>query len=134
MAKSIGGKIQNTLVGILIGLLVMAFAVWGVNDVFTQRAGNSVLTVGDEKVSVQEFDDAFQRELRTQNNDKNSSTTSTQAYAQGLHRKVIERLKTDAVIGIDATELGVGVNRRNARNLVKEIPSFQNELTVYSQL
>ena len=46
MAESIGGKIRNVMVGVLIGLLVVAFAVWGVNDVFTQRAGNSVLTIG----------------------------------------------------------------------------------------
>ena len=39
MAESIGGKIRNVMVGVLIGLLVVAFAVWGVNDVFTQRAG-----------------------------------------------------------------------------------------------
>jgi len=129
MAESIGGKIRNIMVGILIGLLVVAFAVWGVNDVFTQRAGNSVLTIGDAKVTSQEFEDAFERELQTINRDQGSSITNQQAYARGMHNQVLQSLLTDTVIGIDADELGVGVNRRVARNVVKEIPSFQNELT-----
>ncbi len=129
MSESIGGKIRNFMVAILIGLLVVAFAVWGVNDVFTQRAGNSVLTIGDAKVTSQEFEDAFERELQSINRDQGSSITNQQAYARGMHNKVLQGLLTDTVIGIDADELGVGVNRRVARNVVKEIPSFQNELT-----
>ena len=129
MAESIGGKFRNFMVAILVGLLVVAFAVWGVNDVFTARAGNAVITVGDAEISSAEFEDAFERELQTQNRDNNSSVTNQQAYAQGLHNRVLQNLLTDTVIGIDADELGVGVNRRVARNVVKEIPSFQNELT-----
>jgi len=129
MAESIGGKIQNVMVAILIGLLVVAFAVWGVNDVFTQRAGNSVLTIGEAKISSQEFENAFERELQTINRDQGSSITNQQAYARGMHNQVLQRLLTDTVIGIDADQLGVGVNRRVARNVVKEIDSFQNELT-----
>lgn len=129
MAESIGGKIRNVMVAVLIGLLVIAFAVWGVNDVFTQRAGSSVLTIGDAKVSGQEFEDAFERELQTLNRDQGSSITNQQAYARGMHNRVLQGLLTDTVIGIDADELGVGVNRSVARSVVKEIPSFQNELT-----
>ena len=129
MAESIGGKIRNVMVGVLIGLLVIAFAVWGVNDVFTQRAGNSVLTVGEAKVSNQEFEDAFERELRSINTNNESSVTNQQAYAQGIHNRVLQRLLTSTVIGIDADELGVGVNRRVARDAVKQITTFQNDLT-----
>ena len=129
MAESIGGKIRNVMVGVLIGLLVVAFAVWGVNDVFTQRAGNSVLTIGDAKISSQEFENAFERELQTINRDQGSSITNQQAYVRGMHNRVLQTLMTEAVIGIDADALGVGVNRRVARNVVKEIDSFQNELT-----
>ena len=36
MAESIGAKIKNYSVLILIGLLVVAFAIWGVEDAFKQ--------------------------------------------------------------------------------------------------
>ena len=129
MAESIGGKFRNFMVAILVGLLVVAFAVWGVNDVFTARAGNAVITVGDAEITSSEFENAFERELQTQNRDNDSSVTNQQAYAQGLHNRVLQNLLTDTVIGIDADELGVGVNRSVARKVVKDIPSFHNELT-----
>ena len=129
MAESFGGKMRNIMVTILIGLLVVAFAVWGVNDVFTQRAGDAVISVGKAEVSTDEFEEAFQRELATLNRDQGSSLTNQQAHAQGLHNRVLQRLLTDTVIGIDADELGVGVNRRVARDVVKQVETFQNELT-----
>ena len=129
MVESIGGKFRNFMVAILVGLLVVAFAVWGVNDVFTARAGDAVITVGDAEITSNEFETAFERELQTINRDNDSSVTNQQAYAQGLHNRVLQNLLTDTVIGIDADELGVGVNRRVARDVVKDISTFQNELT-----
>ncbi|WP_026942115.1 peptidylprolyl isomerase [Hellea balneolensis] len=129
MAESVGGKIRNFMVAILVGLLVVAFAVWGVNDVFTARAGNAVITVGDAEITSAEFEDAFSRELQTLNRDNGTSVTNQQAYAQGIHNRVLQNLLTDTVIGIDADELGVGVNRSVARDVVKDIPTFQNDLT-----
>ena len=129
MVESIGGKFRNFMVAILVGLLVVAFAVWGVNDVFTARAGDAVITVGDAEITSNEFETAFERELQTINRDNESSVTNQQAYAQGLHNRVLQNLLTDTVIGIDADELGVGVNRRVARDVVKDISTFQNELT-----
>ena len=85
MAESIGGKFRNFMVAILVGLLVVAFAVWGVNDVFTARAGDSVITVGDAEISSREFSEAIERELEIMNRDNGSSVTTQQAYAQGLH-------------------------------------------------
>ena len=129
MAESIGGKIRNVLVGILIGMLVLAFAVWGVNDMFTPGARNAVATVGDAEVSIDDFDTRFRRELETLNRERGEALTNQQAYNQGLHRQVLQNMVTNTVIQIDADDLGVGVNRRNARKEIEAIPAFVNELT-----
>ncbi len=126
---SIGGKIRNTLVGILIGLLVLAFAVWGVNDVFTPNASNSVIEVGDTKVSAQEFDEAFSRELAGLARESGQGLTNQEAYNRGIHSQILQRMVTDAVISEDADDLGIGVNRRDARKFVESIDAFKNELT-----
>ena len=129
MADSIGGKIRNTMVAILIGLLVVAFAVWGVNDVFTPSAKDAVISIGKINITSQDFETAFEQELATINRDQGTTVTNQQAYAQGLHNRVLQTLLTDAVIAIDSDSLGVGVNRSVARKAVTDIPSFQNELT-----
>jgi len=64
MAHSIGGKIKNFLVLFLIGLLVLAFAVWGVTDIFVPGVKNAVVSVGNASISAREFDRDLQARLR----------------------------------------------------------------------
>lgn len=129
MANSIGGKIRNAAVGVLIGFLVIGFAIWGVSDVFTPRNANAVLQVGDLDVTGQEFDDAFREAIRLQGQESGTALTNEQAYQQGLHQQVLQRLQTEAVISVDADDLGIGVNRRTARDTIKDLPAFVDEFT-----
>jgi len=129
MSKGIGGKIQKTAVGILIGLLVIGFAVWGVSDVFTPQTKNAVLSIGDVDISSQKFEDDFRRELQRRGRESGQQLTNQQAFDQGIHAQILQRMLTDAVISLDANELGIGVNRKTARKVVEEIPTFQNDIT-----
>ncbi len=129
MSNSIGGKIRNFMVAILVGLLVVAFAVWGVNDVFSPNARDAVVSVGSKDVSRQDFETQFSRELRSLARERGEGLSNEEAYRQGLHNQILSRMVTDAVISLDADELGIGVNRRDARDSVKEVELFQNELT-----
>ena len=129
MAESIGTKIRNVLVGILIGFLVIGFAIWGVSDVFTPSVSNSAATLGDEKISLQEFDEAMRRELQARAQDSGRALTNQEAYTAGVHTQVLGTLITQRAIDVDATALGIGVNRRTARGFVAEIPAFTDEIT-----
>jgi len=129
MANSVGGKIRTVMVGIIIGLLVIGFALWGVNDVFTPSNPNAVMSVGDTDVSINEFNEAFRNELQTMAQDSGQGLTDSEAYSRGVHNKVLQGLMTDAIIEADANDLGIGVNRKSARNVVKEIDAFKDELT-----
>ncbi|RKQ71613.1 parvulin-like peptidyl-prolyl isomerase [Litorimonas taeanensis] len=129
MAESIGGKIRNALVGILIGMLVLAFAVWGVNDMFSPGAQNAVATVGKKEITTTAFDSQFSRELQRLNQEQGQGLTNQQAYDRGLHNQILQGMITNQVIAIDAEDLGVGVNRSIARREIESIPAFQNDLT-----
>ncbi|MEP6341853.1 MAG: SurA N-terminal domain-containing protein [Maricaulaceae bacterium] len=129
MAESIGSKIRNVLVGILIGFLVIGFAIWGVSDVFTPSLTNAAASLGDEKISLQEFDDAMRRQLQSQAEESGRAMTNQEAYSAGVHNNVLADLITQKAIDVDATDLGIGVNRRTARQFVSEIPSFTDEIT-----
>lgn len=129
MAESIGSKIRNVLVGILIGFLVIGFAIWGVSDVFTPNISNAAASVGDEKISLQEFEDALRRQLQADAAESGRSMTNQEAFNAGVHSRVLAELVTAKAIDVDATALGIGVNRRTARQFVSEIPAFTDEVT-----
>jgi len=89
MANSIGGKIRSAFVAILVGLLVLAFAVWGVNDIFVPGVRNAVVSVGDASVSTRDFNRDFQSRLREIALQRGEGLTNEEAFQQGVHRDLL---------------------------------------------
>ena len=127
--QSIGSKIQAVMVGILIGFLVIGFAIWGINDVFSPSAKNAIASIGKAEISGDEFETAFRRELENMARDSGQSLSHSEAYQQGVHSQVLAGLIQQQVINVDADDLGIGVNRTLAREEVSKIPVFIDELT-----
>ena len=127
--QSIGSKIQAVMVAILIGFLVIGFAIWGINDVFSPSSKNSIATIGKAEISGDEFETAFRRELESLARDSGQSLSHGEAYQQGVHSQVLAGLIQQQVINVDADDLGIGVNRALAREEVSKIPVFIDELT-----
>ena len=53
----------NWLAKILLGLLIIAFAVWGVADVFRGYGRGTLARIGDTEISVDEYRQAYQDEM-----------------------------------------------------------------------
>ena len=128
-AQSIGAKIRAVMVGTLIGLLVIGFAIWGINDVFSPTSKNSIATIGKSEISGDEFETAFRRELENMSRESGQMLSHAEAYQQGVHSRVLGGLIQQQVINVDADDLGIGVNRSLAREEVSQIPVFVDELT-----
>ena len=57
--------VANLLAKILLGLLIVAFAVWGIGDYVVRRPAQSALaTVGKTQITVDEFRQAYQDEMQ----------------------------------------------------------------------
>jgi len=129
MANTIGGKIRSAFVAVLVGLLVLAFAVWGVNDIFVPGVRNAVVSVGDASVPTRDFNRDLQARLREIAAQRGEGLTNEEAYQQGVHREILAEYQTRLAIEKDAQDLGVGVNRADAKAFIEAIPAFRDEIT-----
>ena len=133
MSQSIFGSFKKTIMGFLFGVLVVmllaGLSMFGVTDAFTSQSKDAAATVGDEKVSLREFDSFFQRQLSEINKDAPERMTTKQAYQRGMHGQVLNTLITEKLIQIDAEDLGVAVNNRDAIELMEDLEVFNNEIT-----
>ena len=65
MLTSIRGKAKSWIVKVLFGFLIVAFAAWGIGDIFANRGlSKPVLQVGSLKYTREEFSRDLQRKLR----------------------------------------------------------------------
>lgn len=129
MSRSLVGSFKNLLMAVLIGLLLISLAIWGVSDAFTPNSKDAAAMVGSEKVKLTEFDRRFRQRLRDENQQRPERITTKQAFGLGLHRDVIAQLINVKLLKLDADDLGIDVNSRDALAYVEGIGAFNNEIT-----
>lgn len=127
--KGFGSKIRTVLVGVLVGMLVLAFAVWGIEDVFSPNSTNAVVKVGDAEIGQAEFMDRFNDEMRSFAEQNGEGITPQQAYDRGIPQRLVGEFTQRLAIEADAASLGIGVNNRDVARYAADIDAFQNEIT-----
>ncbi len=127
--QGLGAKIRNVLVGVLVGMLVLAFAVWGIEDVFSPNSSGAIVKVGDKEVSPTEFQDRFNERMRQFAESNGEGLTNQQAFDRGLPQQLVQEMTRDLAIEADAEDLGVDVNNRDVAKYIGEIEAFKNQIT-----
>ena len=122
-------KIQGVLVGVLVGMLVLAFAVWGIEDVFRPNGSNAIVRVGDAEVSQPEFMDRFNDRMQQLAEEQGEGLTNQQAFDRGIPQQLVQDYQRDLAIETDADDLGIGVNNRDVRRYAENIEAFRNVIT-----
>lgn len=126
MLQSIRTKTASWVVKILFALLVLSFAVWGVEDMF--RGGttsNIVITVEDVEIPAQQVNERLQSELATLRQRFGQSITTEQARQLGLLGTVIDSMANDAVFLAFARDRGLTVTDEMVRDAIAGEPAFR---------
>lgn len=113
--------------GFIIALLIAAFALFGVTDIF-RMGGTAAVIVGPERVGVQEVNRAYERQL-LQIQRENTRFTREQAEELGLGERIVEVLTAQAALDAKAGELGLSLSDEQLLNSLRSIEAFQNPFT-----
>jgi len=124
----------RTLGLILVALLVVSFAVWGIADIFTGYGQQTLIRVGDTDITPQDYQRAQQEVLRSMSQQAGRSMSLQEARAAGLDTRVLERLVGGAAVDTHAKHLGLGVSDDALLAQIMKDPSFQDGSGNFSPL
>ncbi|WP_029057111.1 peptidylprolyl isomerase [Stappia stellulata] len=110
---------------LLIGLLVISFAIWGISGDLLNVGGDRVASVGDQKVSVEDFDTAYRRELDRIGRRIGRPLSRAEGASLGLPGQVLGRLVAEAALNQTAADLNLGVTDEELVRLIQSAPAFQ---------
>lgn len=111
---------------LLLGLLVVSFAVWGISGtMLTGTGGNNVLTTGDTTVSISDYRLAYDRQVQVMSQQVGQRLTREQATMLGIDNQVLAQLSAGAVLDEQAGRLGLGVSQDKIAELTREDPAFR---------
>lgn len=117
---------------ILVGLLVISFAVWGIADVFTGYGAQTLIRIGDTDIYQQDYTRTQQEVLRAMSAQAGRSLSLQEARALGLDARVLERLVGGAAVDNHAKHLGLAVSDSALLDQIMNDPSFKDGLGNFS--
>jgi peptidyl-prolyl cis-trans isomerase D len=126
MLQSLRSAAGTWVAKLLLILLVLSFAVWGISGQIMGGAdANTVVSVGDTSVSVEEYRLAYDRQLAVLSQQFGQRITREQAQALGVDNQVLAQLVAGAVLDEQARLMGLGVSRDRLAELTAEDPAFR---------
>ncbi|MEL7416915.1 MAG: SurA N-terminal domain-containing protein, partial [Pseudomonadota bacterium] len=110
MLNAIRSSKSNVFGWILILLLIVALAGFGFSDLVTGGRSNTVASVGDQTVTVNEFAQAFQNRQQQLSQQVGSRLSTQDLVASGVDQAVLQQLTRTATVDSEASELGLSVS------------------------
>lgn len=125
MAGGLRSKGTNIFVYVLLGLLVLGLAGFGIGNF--GGSVNAIGSVGDTKIDVQDYSRALQQELRSYQQRTGQAVTMNDARALGLDTAVLGRLVAQAAIAEEAKRMRVSVGDEAVRTEIVGMQPFQGQ-------
>jgi peptidyl-prolyl cis-trans isomerase D len=116
---------KSPVATVVIGVLVLAFALWGVADIFRGGADTVVAEVGGTEISDIEYDLQLKNQIRGYSQQMKTELTMEQARAMGLDRTVLENSINRAALDERSRGLGLVASRATVEAQFTSDPAFR---------
>ena len=110
---------------VIMGFLVISFAIWGIGDIFRGGVNRTVASVGSTKIGAEEFRQSFNTELRRLQQQTRRPITNEDARAFGLDRMLLNRSIEEAALNQKTRDLGLAVDQNGVIRSITEAPEFK---------
>ncbi len=115
----------KAVMAVIMGFLVISFAVWGIGDIFRGFGQNAAITVGRTEISLEELRQYYTDQLRQLSRRVGRPITPDQARVRGLDRQLIGRLVAETTLDEQAKALGLGVSDAEVAERITNDPNFR---------
>jgi peptidyl-prolyl cis-trans isomerase D len=118
------GKMGGWLVKFFMSLLIVAFVVWGIADVFRNFGAGTAAQIGDLKITPEQFRNAYSDRMQQFNRQLGRGITPEQARALGLDRQILAEMIGEAALDQKARKLGLNVSDKVLADKIEKSPEF----------
>ena len=110
---------------IVMGLLIVAFGIWGIADIFRGFGQSTLATVGSTEISIEQFRQIYNDRLQQVSRQFGRSLTPDQVRAFGLDRQVLQQVVAEAALDEDARRKGLNESDDEVKRQIMSDPNFK---------
>lgn len=115
----------KTLMTIVMGLLIVAFGIWGIADIFHGFGQSALATVGGTEISTEQFRQIYNDRLQQIGRQFGRPLPPDQVRALGLDRQILQQVIAEAALDEDAQRKGLKVSDEEIGRQIKSDPNFK---------
>lgn len=125
LRKASGNWLGKLVMGTVVGILVLSFAIWGVGDIFRGFGRSTVASVGSTEITVEQFRPIYNERLQQLAAQFGRPIPADQARALQLDRQILGQVIADAALDERARRFGLGITDAEVARQIREIPAFR---------
>lgn len=110
---------------IVMGLLIVAFGIWGIADIFHGFGQSALATVGGTEISTEQFRQIYNDRLQQIGRQFGRPLPPDQVRALGLDRQILQQVIAEAALDEDAQRKGLKVSDEEIGRQIKSDPTFK---------
>lgn len=126
-------SVKSWVAKVLLGLLILSFAVWGIGDMFTSGATGPVAQVGNTEVASEKFMDTILRQQNMLSRQRGELVTLQDLRDAGYDQSALRDLIRDASIENELSDFSIAVPVDAIANAIRSNASFQDGQGAFSQ-
>jgi peptidyl-prolyl cis-trans isomerase D len=116
---------RSFAVKVLLGVLVLSFAVWGVSGEFFGYRAGTLAEVGQVEVTTVEFDRTLRNRMQALSQQMGRGFSMEQARSMGLPQQILSELVAEAALKDQARQYNLGVSDDRVARVITTDPMFQ---------
>ena len=133
MIKKIGTSIKNLSTKILILLIALSFAVWGIGDIFTGNSNPTIAEVGNSKIKLNDFNLEYQTVINNLRQNNSQPLPEDFIKSLGIHTSILNNMINNEYINILSKDLGIVASRETVKKNILRNKNFHDQLGVFNK-
>ena len=123
--KATSTWVGKAVMAVVMGGLIISFAIWGIGDIFRGFGLNSALKIGNTEITVEQFRQYYTERLQQLSRQVGRPITPDQARATGIDRQVLSQLVAETTLDQQAKALRLGIGNDEIASRITNDPSFR---------
>src|SRR5262249_5835985 len=108
--KASANWLGKAVMAVVMGLLIMSFAIWGIGDIFRGFGRSSLAKIGRTEIGVEQFRQLYNERLQQFSRQIGRPISPDQARALGFDQQMLGQLIAETALDERTRQLGLGLS------------------------
>ena len=123
--KATSNWIGRAITGVILGMIAISFAIWGIGDIFRGFGRSSAAKVGGTDISIEQFRQNYNDRVQQLSRRVGRPITSEQARALNLPSQMLGQMIAEAALDENAKQMRLGLSDAEIAKRITTDPNFR---------